>query len=184
MARGPARGAGDGGVALVEFAMVLPVLMVLLLGMISGAIAWNQSQGLGQGARVAARYASTLPLPPLNALGAFDTSEMDEWLRLVADRAVEASEGTMGLGVDGRAVCVAYVDPAGTAADKTRSRRIAGAGPATSGNDWCFDDGQSTTERRVQVALERDGVLNIGIHRQVLDLRRSVVYRFEARVGL
>lgn len=166
---------GDRGVVLVEFALVLPVLMMLLLGMVSGASAWNQSQGLGQGGRVAARYSSTLPLPAVvNAI------TMSTWLDGVVDRAIAAGEGTMADGVDGRAVCVAYVDPAGTAADNTYSRRINAAGTRTSGVDVCFSDGQGDGERRVQVVMERDGFLDVGFYRQTLQLRRNVVYRYEA----
>ena len=168
---------GDRGAAVVEFALVMPVLMMLLLGMVSGASAWNQSQSLGHGGRVAARYASTLPLPS-------DMSTMDDWLDDVADRAVAASNGEMDAGTDGRAVCVAYVDPAGAAVDKTYSRRIDADGNRTSATTECFADGQGTTVRRVQVVLEREGILDIGFHRQTLQLEREVVYRYEADGGL
>lgn len=164
---------GERGAVVVEFALILPVLMMLLLGMVSGASAWNQSQSLGQGSRVAARYAATLPLPASDA-------DMPAWLDSLIDRSVTASEGNMGSTVDGRAVCVAYVDPAGSAPDKTFSRRLDAAGVRTSGVDTCFDDGQSTTDRRIQVVLQRSGILDIGFHRQTLSLRRQVVYRYEA----
>ncbi len=174
-ARPPAR--GDHGAAVVEFALVLPVLMMLLLGMLSGATAWNQHQALGQGARVAARFGSTLPLPA-------DPLDHDAWLDDLADRAVSASEGKLDAGVAGRAVCVAYVDPAGAAPDETISRRMDAAGTRTSGTTWCFDDGQGDTDVRLQVQVERDGVLDTGFHRQVLQLRRNVVFRYEADGGL
>lgn len=167
----------DHGVVLVEFAMVIPILMMLMLGMFSGGLAWNQNQSLGQGARVAARYASTLPLPATDA-------EMDAWLDGIADQAVAASDGTMAADVGGRAVCVAYVDPAGSAPDHTFSRRINAAGTRSSATTVCFEDGQSATQRRVQVLLERNGILDIGFSRQTLTLRRTVVYRYEADSGL
>jgi len=85
----PIRPADDRGAVVVEFALVLPVLMVLLLGMVSGATAWNQSQSLGQGARVAGRYASTLPLVA--------PEDMDDWLDDIADRAISSSEGNLAI---------------------------------------------------------------------------------------
>jgi len=176
-AESPARAHDDRGAAVVEFALVLPVLMILLLGMISGATAWNQSQALGQGSRVAARFASTFPLPATDP-------EMDDWLDDIIDRSVAASEGAMDAGVEGRVVCVAFVDPAGTAPDETASRRMDAAGSRTSGTDECFDDGQGDVARRVQVVLERTGTLDIGFRRQDLDLRREVVYRYEADGGI
>lgn len=178
-APGTRRCADDGGVALVEFALVLPVLMMLLLGSVSGATAWNQSQALGQGARVAGRYASTLPLPVT-----FDATTMAGWLDGVLDRSIDAAEGKMVTGIGGRSVCVAYVDPAGAAPDKTYSRRIDAAGIRTSATSVCISDSLSDTEKRVQILLERDSFLDIGLYRQPIQLRRSVVYRFEADGGI
>lgn len=170
---------GDGGVAVVEFAMVLPVLAMLLLGMVSGAIAWNENLALSQGARVAAREAVTRPLP-----ATLSDATMSPWLDDVADRAVAASEGKMAAGVSGRVVCVAYVYPAGTSPDETFSRTLGENGTRTSGTSPCFADGQGANDRRLQVVLERVGVLDVGFWRQELTLRRQVVYRFEAHSGL
>jgi hypothetical protein len=172
--------AGDSGVVVVEFALVLPVLMVLLLGIFSGAMAWNQSQALGQGSRVAARYAATVPLP--SATGTYATV-MEPWLDDLADRAVESSEGEMGAGVAGRAVCVAYVHLPGVTGDKTISLQLVGSSQ-TIGTAPCFSDGQADTERRVQVVLEREGSINTGFYRHTFDIRRKVVYRYEAHLGL
>lgn len=178
----------DRGAAVVEFALVLPVLMILLLGMVSGASAWNQNQALGQGARVGARHASTLPLPagwttPLP----IDKTAMKAWLDSIATRAVGAAEGQLGVGTDGREVCVAYVDPGtAAAADGKTARRTEIAGVVTYGyndTDFCFDDGQGSAPR-VQVVLRRGSYLDIGFHRQDLVLQRTVVYRYEAVSGL
>jgi hypothetical protein len=81
-------------------------------------------------------------------------------------------------------VCVAYVDPAGSAPDRTVSRRIDAAGTRTSGVNWCFDDGQGAVERRVQIVLEADADINTGLFRHTVHLHRTVVYRYEARGGL
>jgi hypothetical protein len=173
------RATGDDGAALVEFALVFPVLAMLILGMVSGAVAWNTNLALSQGARVAARQAVTVPLP-----ATLTADTMAPWLDGVADRALAASEGAMDAGVSGRAVCVAFVYPAGTATDQTFSRSLGPTGTRTSGTAPCFADGQGDDARRVQVVLEREGVLDIGIRRQVLDLRRQVVYRYEAYGGI
>lgn len=165
----------DDGVAVVEFALVLPVLMIMLLGMFSGAIAWNNNMALAQGARVSARYASTLPLP-----SSPDATTMAPWLDDIADRAVQASEGRMAAGVTGRVVCVAFVHPDA----QTFSRTMDSSGTRTSGTAPCFADGQAASNKRVQVVLEREGVLDTGFYRQTLTLRREVVYRYEADGGL
>lgn len=173
------RPADDRGAAVVEFALILPVLTMLLLGLISGAIAWNENLALSQGARVAGRRAVTTPLPASQT-----TETMAVWLDEVADQAVDASEGKMASSVAGRAVCVAYVYPAGSAADQTFARELTGTGTRTSGTAPCFADGQGDDDRRVQVVLERESVLDLGLRRLSLTLRRQVVFRYEAHAGL
>jgi hypothetical protein len=173
------RGEVDRGAVLVEFALILPILTMLLLGIVSGAVAWNDNLALSQGARVAGRQAVTIPLPAL-----VNATTMQPWLDHVADRAVASSEGKMDVGVDGRAVCVAFVYPAGATAGQTFKRVSSGSAVPTYDAAPCFDDGQDATERRVQVVLQRDGVLDIGFKRMTLSLRRQVVYRYEAHVGL
>ena len=46
---------GDDGAALVEFALVLPLLLMLLLGMVGAGLAWNQQLQLTHATREAAR---------------------------------------------------------------------------------------------------------------------------------
>lgn len=170
----------DGGVAIVEMALVLPILVVLMLGMFTGALAWNQSQALGQGARVTGRFAATLPLPV--PVAPQTQAQADQvWLDDLVDRAVAASEGHMAPAIAGRSVCVAYVDPAGA---RTVSRTLTGASTRTSGTTPCFEDGQPTTAKRVQVLLRRDGHIDTGLYRIPIELRRSAVYRYEADSGL
>lgn len=182
----PLRRRGDDGVAIVEMALVLPVLVVLLLGLFTGALAWNQSQALGQGARVAARYASTLPMP-VPAAGQTEAEVEVAWLEDLAHRAVAAAEGDMDSGVPGRRVCVAYVDPRGAlggSSDRTMSLVLDPTGATTVGTSPCFDDEQGPTAKRVQLELRRDGHIDTGLYRFPLSIRRTAVYRYEADRGL
>jgi len=162
---------------VVEFALVLPVIMVLILGMVSAASAWNQSQSMTHAGQVGARYGSTIPWPSGN-------TDQVAWLDAIIDKAIATSTGTMSTGVAGRAICVAYVDPAGSAPDKTVSRRINAAGTRTSATTECFSDSLGTTAKRVQVMMDRSATIEVGFHEQALALHRTVVYRFEADLGL
>lgn len=47
---------GDRGAAAVEFALVFPILLVVLMGMINFGAVFAQSQALGNSARQAARF--------------------------------------------------------------------------------------------------------------------------------
>ena len=171
------RRGGDRGAAVIEFAIVMPVIVMLMLGLTSGAAAWNESQAMSHGGQVAGRYAATLPLPA-------DSAEMDDWLDDIIDRAVSASEGEMSTGTADRSICVAYVDPAGSSPDNTVSRRIDAAGVRTLGTSECFADGQGSTVKRVQVLMERSSFIELGLRRQSFHISRTVVFRYEADSGL
>jgi len=54
------RARGDGGAALVEFAIIAPLLFGLLLGLFSGGIALAQKNSMSSAVREAARFGATL----------------------------------------------------------------------------------------------------------------------------
>jgi Flp pilus assembly protein TadG len=54
----PGRGGDETGAAAVEFALVFPILILLLFGIIQFSIAYNRVQGLHAAAREGARVAS------------------------------------------------------------------------------------------------------------------------------
>src|SRR3954454_6756064 len=120
---------GERGAVLVEFALVFPILVMLLFGLLSGGLAWNQNLALSQGVRVGARYGATLPTTNYTSL--------DDYLDVVAQRVIDNSDSNLSSPTSGRVVCVAYVHPAGTAdLDKTRSRTVTGT-TVTRGNTSC-----------------------------------------------
>jgi Flp pilus assembly protein TadG len=53
------RRSGDEGAAVVEFAMVLPLLMMLLLGTITGGLALNTAIAMADAVREGARFGAT-----------------------------------------------------------------------------------------------------------------------------
>ncbi|MCU1351870.1 MAG: pilus assembly protein [Acidimicrobiales bacterium] len=72
------RGAGDSrGTALVEFALVLPVLFSLLYGIISYGLAYNQKISLTNAAAEGARYAATVPPSQAFTTGTWATNVRD-----------------------------------------------------------------------------------------------------------
>jgi Flp pilus assembly protein TadG len=169
------RADGDRGAVLVEFALVLPVLAMLVFGMLSAGIAWNQNLAMAQGTRVGGRYAATLPTK--------NYASMDAYLDAVATRVVAASEGSLNTGVVGRVVCVAYVSGGATALDKTRQRTETGS-TVTRADSSCFTDGQATTEKRIQIMTERSGTLEAGVWSRSITLHQQLVFRYEISDGL
>lgn len=168
------------GAALVEFAILVPLLIMLLFGIVSAGLAFSQQLSLTHAAREAGRYAATLPVSNFAGL--------DDWLTHVADRAVLDATGTLDDGIPGRAICVAYVYPAGNlATDQTTTLTRDSTGNDTvdsSSGSPCFDDGRGADERRIQVHVERDTEFGVVLFTTTLTLDSTAVSRYEAGPGL
>ena len=165
----------DRGAALVELAIALPLLMMLILGMVSAGIAFNHQLALTHSAREAGRNAATLPVT--------NFVSMNVWLDAVALGVLDDATGSLGPGVPGHLVCVAYVHPNGVVpTDQTASRTDSGGAPIYDSAP-CFADGRPNEERRVQVAVARDTDFNVLFFSSNLTLDSEAVNRFEAAGG-
>lgn len=184
---------GERGIALVEFALVFPVFMTLVLGMFSGGLAYSRKVTLTNAAREGSRYGATLapasvdPGPP--------SAGIDEWARQVTDAVEQNAEGDLRDGVAGREICVAYLWPAGDAdaavPHKEKSHRnfrpetgpdtmLAGDDPgATLSMLECFADGRPAAEKRVQVRVTRRSEINLLFFDIPVTLTAESVTRFE-----
>ena len=89
------------GASLMEFAMVLPVLLTLLVGIVSASDAWNKRNTLEHAAREAARHGATL--------GPWDAAA-EASVRAVVDRSLQMA----GIDPADVATCIAMgADPCG-----------------------------------------------------------------------
>ena len=101
---------------------------------------------------------------------------------------INDSTGSLGPGVPGHFVCVAYVHPDGIVpADQTRNR-IDDAGMVShNAAAQCFPpplfDGRPDSERRVQVVVARDVDFNALVFSSTLTIDAEAVSRFEAAGG-
>jgi Flp pilus assembly protein TadG len=92
------------GAVFLEFALVLPLLMSLILGIYTGGQAYTNKIGVVEAVREGARYGASLPMGT-------DVNALATWKGLVRSRVVDASGGDI-LPAD---VCVEWVAPgAGT----------------------------------------------------------------------
>jgi len=159
------------GAQLVEFAFVLPVLLMLLMGIVTGGVAYNRSISIENAARETARYAATLPVE----------GDLTTWLNDVADVAIRSAAGDLDDGEQGRRVCIAYVYPDGTdATDQTTRLEIDATGTrSVSTSAVCFEDGRPNDERRVQVQLERQSDLVLVLWGRTLTIAGESTTRFE-----
>ena len=160
---------------MVEFALVLPIVVMLALGIISGGQAYQAKLSMSNGAREGARYGATLPIENFLTL--------NDWLDNVAVVATGAIDDGLPSTAPGRIVCVAYVYPAGTAVNDRTTRRYQTSGSPAYTNSTCFNDNRPSTERRVQVTVSRAGELDAGFINIDLTLNGRGVARFEAIAG-
>ena len=175
------RATGDRGAVLVEFAFVLPIIVMLLFGLVSAGMAWNQNLAMASGARAGGRYAATLR----TAQTGF--TSIDDYLDAVAQRVVDSSEGALATTVAGRVICVAYVhDSSNLDFDKTRSRTETGTTVtrADGPTGKCFSDNQGSTEAHIQISVQRTTTIETGVWSQTVTLSQKVVYRYEQSSGL
>ena len=167
---------GQDGAALVEFALVLPLFLILVFGIISFGLLFNHKLSLTDGAREAGRFGATLPVTNFAASG----DPMQDWLDTITARAIADATGSLDPGVENRTICVAYVYPDGTAGvDETR-RRFESSGVVVYSREPCFVDGRPTNERRVQVQVGRDADLEAIFFSTTVTLNGESVTRFEA----
>ncbi|MEY2420985.1 MAG: hypothetical protein QOI95_1052 [Acidimicrobiaceae bacterium] len=173
------RAKGDSGAVLVEFAITLPLLVMLLLGMFTGGLAWNQKLATTNGVREGSRFGATLGVSSASCSSGAGT--LDCWLKQVADVTQSASEGELGSSVASRNICVAYVYPTGaTANDRTKALVRTASGDSITTGATCFSDGRPDTERRVQVTGSRQATIEFMLFTLTPTLSTESVTRFEA----
>lgn len=174
---------GERGATLIEFALILPIVVMLLVGVVSAAGAYQKDLSLSNGAREGARYGATLPV----ANFATATSPIDAWLDDVANTAVHAVDDGLPSGTSGRTLCVAYVYPSGTDTNDQTTKRFEDASGqltySTGSAATCFTDSRPATERRVQVVLTRGVTLDAYLFKTTVTLTGKSVARFEAIAG-
>jgi Flp pilus assembly protein TadG len=146
----------DRGAALVEFALVMPLLMALILGMVSFGIVFNQEMQLTHAAREGARYGAAIPVDQAFTSGTWGTN--------VRDIIIARSDNE--LGGAGTTVCVALVE--GSSGNGTYPLTVVSTGTrptsyfSTTGGTPCITDetypvGPDDPGRRVQVVVTRPG---------------------------
>lgn len=98
----PGRPRSERGAIFVEFALVLPLLMSLVLGIYTGGQAYTRKIGVVEAVREGARFGASLPMGT-------DVNALTTWKDRVRNRVVDASGGDI-VAAD---VCVDFVLPTG-----------------------------------------------------------------------
>lgn len=153
----------DGGASAVEFALILPVFLIITFGAITGGLAVSHKNALTQAARETARYGATLGL---------DVG-IDPWLTSLKTAAIGAAGSDF---VSGSPYwCVAYVAP-GAITGQQVTRSLSSASSLSVATP-CYTDGR--TDAHVQVELRRNSDFDLGVTTWALTLDSKAVSRFE-----
>lgn len=150
----------DRGAALVEFALLAPVLFSILLGIITGGFALATKNSMTNAVREGARVGATLPMG-----SDWDT----DWAVDVKDRVVELAGGDL----EADEVCVRLLDASTNATVgeyPSAGCSLSMAEPTTPG---------SATDCVVKVWAQRDATLNALFFSRDLDLQAQSVGVYE-----
>lgn len=105
----------DDGASAVEFALIFPIFMILVLGTIAAGTAFSRQINVTQAAREASRYGSTFDIASINAGAGSAAARTALWLSSV-DGALTQSGGAatnpIG-GYDYRCVAIVVTDTSG-----------------------------------------------------------------------
>lgn len=144
--RSALRASGDHGAALVEFALAMPLLVVLLLGTVTSGLALNDDMQLTHSSREGARYGATIPDAQTFASGT--------WAENVRDLAINR----FGPGLNPGDVCVALVGASPPVP-------LSGGHTTKSDGTACYDDSASgIVDARVQVTATTNAVIDTGLY--------------------
>jgi Flp pilus assembly protein TadG len=161
-----ARLQGDDGVAIVEFALVFPLVMALLVGTVSAGLAWNQKMSMTHAAREGARYGATVPSTQTFTGGG-------TWAQNVRSVVVERSAGEL----TASQVCVSLVEGTGPGTTVVGANTT-GSGACIPNQSYPLMSG-SDTGRRVQVVVAKPGQIDAVFYRFKLNLRSEATARAE-----
>ncbi|MCU1355944.1 MAG: putative TadE-like family protein [Acidimicrobiales bacterium] len=165
-------GRRQSGAVVVEFALVLPVLMMLLLGIISAGTVHNQQISLSYAAREGARYGATLSPDQSFTAGT--------WASNTRDVAIGRSGGDLSATVG--TVCVSLVQGS-TPTTYVGNHSSDWYSTNSDGTPCDTTDAYTTTTNddglRVQVVVRRDARWDMGLFARTLTLQSKVVIQSE-----
>jgi len=140
------RDSREEGAALVEFALILPLVLMLAFGMVTAGLAYNHKIDLTHAAREGARYGATLA--QLQCSGSPNPCGTQTWAQLVQSVVVQRAAGD----VTASQVCVALVS-----GNPGASLSSGFSVNSPNGDGTCYSDGNADPGKRVQVAITKTG---------------------------
>jgi Flp pilus assembly protein TadG len=159
------------GASVLEFAMIAPVLFMLVLGIFTGSQAYNQKLSLTSAAREGGRWGATQ---------ATNGVTNATWLANVAAQVENRANGDLAPSVSNRTLCVAIIPPS-TSTSPSQYLLWTTSDSGTVANGTCPGTtvSQSSTDQQVQVVVKRSATLDTMLFQQTVTLSATSVGRWE-----
>lgn len=173
-----AREGKERGAALVEFTLILPLLLLIVFGGVTTALAYERKSELVYAVRDGARYGATVPRN--QCISTSPCIGNRNWAQLVQYMTSKRSDGALATSD----ICVALVvggsDTTG-ATVWTQSGGVYSTGTnATFPDTGCFDDGNADNGLRVHVAAVKNGQkINLVFGTFGVNLKSTASSRYE-----
>ncbi len=133
--------ANERGAALIEFALVFPLLAMLLFGTLTGGLVMNRRMAISEAGREGARYGATVPSDQCTPVAVCSGRT---WAQQVQSVAVSRAGGA----VTASGVCVALVEGPGSAPVP-----LSLAHTTRTSLSPCYVDNSADVGKRVQVVI-------------------------------
>lgn len=153
----------DGGASLVEFALVAPLFLLLLFGMISTGIALNEKQQMTHAVREGARYGAAIPATELPG---------NTFAETVRNQVVFRSDGLFE--PDDARICVSLVRGSPASSDVVSSTHGFACNPSET-----YPVSGSDTGQRVQVSATRDSEIELLVRSIEVEMNTSATAKSE-----
>jgi len=167
------------GAAAVEFAIIAPLFFMITFGMITGAIAFNQKNQLTHAAREGARYGATLSLGTV--FTGCTGSQGSCWAQGIAAVAEDRSFGDLNTSDPDHGICVALVEGPSPGTVVSTNGNYVHRINLSGGSARCFDDNGADEGQRVQVLVQRPGLINAVLFQMTPTLRSEALSKLEAQ---
>lgn len=165
--------------AIVELALVIVIFVMIVLGALTGGLAYNRKITLTDASRVAARYGTTHAMPTTysaNCSTGTPSSSLGQFLVDVACDAIDNAQGELNENTSGRTICVTYSD-LGT--ETMLEWGATNSGTPTSGSCPGVAFSPSSTDKEVEVVVQRTANFDIVVWSQTLTLQSQAFGRYE-----
>lgn len=166
----------DSGAAAVEFAILLPLFLMLVFGLITGGLAFERWINVTQAAREASRFAATYPVTTPASM----TAWFNDVKAVAAENAGIRLSGANATPAADYSICVAFVNRVGPGATPATQRSTSGSLSVPSGSTCT---GSTIPDNAVEVVIRRKATVEWLLGGGPIAVTGDNTSRYEPRIA-